>query len=431
MRENIKIICLALIIGIILFSSNPVKAMEIPEGPLIRAKGDIDVYIVKYVGSKKFKRLILSPHVFESYAHFDKNKNGNKWDDILDIEQSIVDTFVISDLVRVAGDTKVYQLTPQGDVGIKKWINLTAQQFLSKSYDADAIYEINQTDGDAYTNENDITLNSEDNLDHNDNDGDGWQNWYEDMMGTDKNNPDTDGDTVIDSLDEHPLENISSINKIYYITSATTEITIPVRINVPLDRYLMYKSKLRHDFTKNAGNIVDYVIYQDPIIQDIVRQIFDATKTFDYDLLRDLVNQIIYNDDFFTGYDEYPKYPIETLVDGSGDCEDTSILLASLLTAYFYDYHQLYAFIPNKTSPFDVWSASLIVFPEAGHVGVGCYAGDDFPGIPGGFFGYLLNNNEKKYYYIETTSNDFAVGDLPESLEGEELYMYVIDWLEN
>ena len=34
---------------------------------------------------------------------------------------------------------------------------------------------------------------------------------------------------------------------------------------------------------------------------------------------------------------EYPRYPIETLVDNEGDCEDTAILTASLLNLMGYD----------------------------------------------------------------------------------------------
>jgi len=122
---------------------------DISDGSLIRAVGDIDVYIVKYVGTKKFKRLILSPHVFESYAHFDKNGNGNKWDDVLNVEQSLIDTFEASDLIKAAGDERVYKLYPSGDNGQKRWVK-TRSVFALLGYDSDAIYEINQTDRDAY-----------------------------------------------------------------------------------------------------------------------------------------------------------------------------------------------------------------------------------------------------------------------------------------
>jgi hypothetical protein len=41
-------------------------------------------------------------------------------------------------------------------------------------------------------------------------------------------------------------------------------------------------------------------------------------------------------DEVSTGYDEYPRYPLETLIDNGGDCEDTSILLASIIDKMGY-----------------------------------------------------------------------------------------------
>jgi len=117
------------------------------DGALIRAKGDIDVYIVKYVGAKKFKRLILSPSVFNSYGHL-------KWSDVLNVEQSVLDSFTTSDLVRAQGNTKVYKLTASGDTGTKQWIT-TAVVFNSLGLDWAAIYEVNLVDLNSYvTGEN-------------------------------------------------------------------------------------------------------------------------------------------------------------------------------------------------------------------------------------------------------------------------------------
>ena len=117
----------------------------IVDGDLIRAKGDIDVYIVKYVCNKKFKRLILSPHVFESYGHFD-------WDDVKDVTPSTVNSFTTSNFVRAtsAGDVKVYRLYPSGDTGEKRWVT-SEQVFLDNNWDWDSIYTINTQDRDAYT----------------------------------------------------------------------------------------------------------------------------------------------------------------------------------------------------------------------------------------------------------------------------------------
>lgn len=117
-------------------------SVTIPEGGLIRAAGDIDVYIVKYMGTKKFKRLILSPSVFNSYQHL-------KWGDVKDIDKSIVDSFTTSELVRAVGDAKVYKLYPAGDIGEKRWVT-TAEAFTRMSFDWDSIYEINQVDRDSY-----------------------------------------------------------------------------------------------------------------------------------------------------------------------------------------------------------------------------------------------------------------------------------------
>lgn len=118
----------------------------IKEGALIRStwwEDKYDVYIVKYVGSKKFKRLILSPSVFNNYGHL-------KWKDIRDEDEDVVYSFTTSDLVRVVGNDKVYQLFSQGDTGIKRWINLSAAEFVARGYDPDSIYEINQFDLNSY-----------------------------------------------------------------------------------------------------------------------------------------------------------------------------------------------------------------------------------------------------------------------------------------
>jgi len=118
-------------------------------------EGDItyypyDVFIVKIVGSKTFKRLILNPEVFDSYGHLE-------WGNIQTISASTVEGYTTSDLVRADGDTKVYQLTADGDTGTKGWVNMTAADFESEGYDWDSIYVVNDTDRDNYTTGSDVT----------------------------------------------------------------------------------------------------------------------------------------------------------------------------------------------------------------------------------------------------------------------------------
>ncbi|MBU2579499.1 hypothetical protein KKF19_00795 [Patescibacteria group bacterium] len=134
-----------------------VGAVSVVDGDLVRnpnAEGmaQLDIYIVKIVGDKSFKRLILSPHVFESYMHFDKNGNGDNWDDVMDVDQATMDSLTTTDLVREDGNDKVYRLyaADGADDGNKYWLNMTAAEFLAV-FDADAIYTINGTDTAGYT----------------------------------------------------------------------------------------------------------------------------------------------------------------------------------------------------------------------------------------------------------------------------------------
>lgn len=91
-----------------------------------------------------------------------------------------------------------------------------------------------------------------------------------------------------------------------------------------------------------------------------------------------------------TGYDEYPKFPLETLYDQGGDCEDSSILLASLLRELGY--------------------GTVLVVTED-HMGVGIKTSDS------GNFQFVGTD----FYYIETTSPGWEIGELPQYLEGEKI----------
>jgi len=94
-----------------------------------------------------------------------------------------------------------------------------------------------------------------------------------------------------------------------------------------------------------------------------------------------------------TPYNEYPKYPIQTLADLGGDCEDTSILLASLLKQMGIKTVMLYMSNPQ-------------------HLAVGVSAD--------GFSGVKVQYEGDDYYYIETTGEGFVPGQTPQVYEGQE-----------
>ena len=125
---------LFLLVGIsLVLTMSIAKAENIPEGATIKTVNNPDVYIVKYKNGKQFKRLVLNPQVFESYGHL-------RWEDILTVDQNTMNSFANSDLVIVDGQTDIYQLVSNGNVGTKVLLESTV------GYDLDSAYTINGVD---------------------------------------------------------------------------------------------------------------------------------------------------------------------------------------------------------------------------------------------------------------------------------------------
>ena len=95
-------------------------------------------------------------------------------------------------------------------------------------------------------------------------------------------------------------------------------------------------------------------------------------------------------DSVTTGFDEYPRFPYETLYDNGGDCEDTSILVSAMLHELRHD-------------------VALLHFPGHMAVGVACR--------PGAGQAYYRHQGTR-YCYLETTVDDWGVGVVPPSIQG-------------
>jgi len=104
------------------------------------------------------------------------------------------------------------------------------------------------------------------------------------------------------------------------------------------------------------------------------------------------VQNIPYVSDYSsTGFMDYYKFPLETLVEGGGDCEDKSLLLATILTILGYDV---------------ILFAMEIEYKGLyGHVAVGLNVEKK-----SGPFAIYLNDyysyEEKDYYYMESTGEE-------------------------
>lgn len=85
---------------------------------------------------------------------------------------------------------------------------------------------------------------------------------------------------------------------------------------------------------------------------------------------------------------EWPRYPLETLVDGVGDCEDAVILAAAVLKRLDYD-------------------VALLYYP--GHCALGVAGAEDLPGV------FVQDpRTGVKYFYGETTAEGWSLGQVPE-----------------
>ncbi len=97
-------------------------------------------------------------------------------------------------------------------------------------------------------------------------------------------------------------------------------------------------------------------------------------------------------DNVSAGANEYWRFPLETLYDQTGDCEDTSILYASIMEAMGVD-------------------AVLLLLPGQMAVGISC------PGATGGH--YYFESTD--YYYCETTGPGWVVGEVPSEMRNAEV----------
>ncbi|MFC2077673.1 transglutaminase-like domain-containing protein [Candidatus Bipolaricaulota bacterium] len=86
---------------------------------------------------------------------------------------------------------------------------------------------------------------------------------------------------------------------------------------------------------------------------------------------------------------EYPRYPIETLVEGCGDCEDLAILTAAILRQMGF-------------------GVVLLAFTAEMHMAVGIRI---LPPDPGEAHAYAWNGDT--YYYLETTGTGWTIGEMP------------------
>jgi hypothetical protein len=132
-------------------------------------------------------------------------------------------------------------------------------------------------------------------------------------------------------------------------------------------------------------------------IWNVMEKIRKLNASDKYDYLAQInnflafIHQFAYKyDEETTQYEEYARFPIETLMEEVGDCECVSILLASLLYNGGYD---------------------VVLLNPPGHVAVGVSVPPLFPEPENGWF---ITFQGKKYFYCEATGQGWQMGTLPD-----------------
>jgi hypothetical protein len=148
----------------------------------------------------------------------------------------------------------------------------------------------------------------------------------------------------------------------------------------------------------------DYYLYitnpfDDYYIEMMVSEIEEVATAYDFnerekvEFSAAFVQNIPYTKDSdSTIFVDYPRYPIETIWEMGGDCEDKAIILASLLDEMGIQ-------------------VSLVHFPKtessSGHYGVGVAEIEDS-------YGRFWDHDGSRYYYIETIKIGLSIGIIPE-----------------
>ncbi len=160
--------------------------------------------------------------------------------------------------------------------------------------------------------------------------------------------------------------------------------------DIPQQEYSEAKGETRGTVT--LGSYAGYIDSQSRTVKLVAEALAQHTDNAPAFILS-FVQSLDYLDDYeTTGYQEYPKYPVETLMDKGGDCEDVAALYASLMGALGYDTALIY--IPTTAT-----TAHMMV------------------GITGDFTGAgLYDDQHTKYFIAECTAKGWKIGDIPANI---------------
>ena len=184
----------------------------------------------------------------------------------------------------------------------------------------------------------------------------------------------------------------STVSKVYDWTYGGKHYQMTVDIKI--SDYLAY----RNDTTavrKQMDNARDSIYFttDDKYIGYVASELTKMSKGMTSLERANLILSFVQSTEYVTdtvsrGQEEFWKYPVETLYDMNGDCEDTSFLFATIAKVMGYD-------------------VCTVLLP--GHMAAGIVIDDSE--FDGDAYHYTYKN--KHYYYCETTSDEWKIGHEP------------------
>jgi len=179
-------------------------------------------------------------------------------------------------------------------------------------------------------------------------------------------------------------------------------------LSIPVALYDAYDATAVPDSVRVTYGLADFGFFtttQDNYMQTLAEKLNNTATQLGYGSVDEanfvlaFVQSIPYAfDNVSTGYQDYPRFPVETLVDHVGDCKSHSILFATLMLILGY--------------------GTVFINPPD-HLAVGVL-GNNLQGT------YWIYNNQT-YYYCETTGSGFTIGELPQQFDGQTANVYPID----
>lgn len=171
-------------------------------------------------------------------------------------------------------------------------------------------------------------------------------------------------------------------------------------LSIPVNLYQYYLARAHR-----SDNMVQFVLsdYDRDCVQGLVHSFFEGGSQVGYsnsDNMRSViafVQSLSYVSDAESkGEDDYVRFPVETLVDGEGDCEDMAILAAAILDEMGYD-------------------VLLVELPE--HLALAVKCDDDTQGT---YYDY----QGSRYYYLEVTNTGWNIGQIPDDYKNSRVTLW-------